>query len=118
MKEKTKKYIVPGTTLLFSFFLSSLFAFGGIIGYIATNVFCKKYIHTGKVKSLVFDFGEWEVHIHHWLYGVIAILAIVWIESLSLIPNLYIGVLGGLIFHDLYTDKKWYKVVYNKKPSS
>ena len=70
---------------------------------------------TGKVKSLVFNLGEWEVHIHHWLYGVLIVFAIVWFASLSLLPNLYLGLLGGLIFHDLYTDKKWYKVIYAKK---
>lgn len=113
--KKTKRLLIPGMTLLVSFFLSSIFALGGIAGYLATNAFCKKYIYTGKIKSLIFHLGDWEIHIHHWVYGVLAILAIVWIESLALLPNLYLGLLGGLIFHDLYTDKKWYKVIYTKK---
>lgn len=115
MAEKTKKFIIPGLTLLFSFSLSSLFALGGIIGYAMTSLFCRRYMSTGKVKSVILHLGNWEMHVHHWIYGVIIVLAIVWFESLSILPNLYLGLIGGLIFHDLYTDEKWYKVIYAKK---
>jgi len=26
----------------------------------------------------------------------------------------WLGTSGAIVFHDIYTDKKWYKVIYRK----
>ncbi len=114
MPKKVKKIIFPGTALIVSSYISFLFAFGVIIGYFGTNLFCKKYIHTGKINSVTFNFGQWKIHLHHWIMGISTILAIYLTGFFSFVPILCIGTLSGLALHDLHTDKKWYKVIYKK----
>ena len=114
MTKKIKKFIFPGTTLAFSSYISIPFTAGIVIGYFGTNLFCKKFVKTGKVKIVIFDLGNWKIHLHHWIMGGLAILVIYFIGFLSSLPIFFIGTLGGLIFHDFYTDKKWYKIIYKK----
>jgi len=114
MAKKFKKFIFPGTTLIVSIYISALFAAGVAIGYISTIFFDKKFLKTGRVNSLVFDLGKWKIHFHHWLLASFAILITYFFSSLSIF---WIGIFGGLAFHDFYTDKKWYRVVYRKDPA-
>ena len=114
MTKKVKKFIFPGTAIIASSYFSTIFTIGGILGYFGTELFYKRYIKTGKVKSVIFDWGNWKIHLHHWIMGGLTILAIYFIGILSSLPILFVGVLGGLIFHDLHTDKKWHKVIYKK----
>ncbi len=112
MAKKLKKIIFPGTTLLTSLYLSTIFTVGLTVGYLGTNLFYKKFIKTGKVKLIILPFGKWKFHLHHWISGSIIIL-VIYTTGLVQSP-LYLGTLGGIIFHDFYTDKDWYKVIYKK----
>jgi len=120
-KKKLKKYIFPGAAIIASLYGSVIFAIGGIIGYISTEIFCKKLVKTGKVKTVTFGLKDWEIHIHHWLMGGAVILGAYIFGFISSIPVIFLGVLGGLIFHDIHTDRKlhekdkaWYNVIYRK----
>ena len=120
MPHKIRKFAFPGIALMVSAYCSTAFAIGAIVAYIATELICKKLIHTGKLKSLVFNFKRWQIHIHHWLIAVLIIIGIYFSNSVSL-SIFWAGVLIGLIFHDIYTDekwrtnnKKWYQLVYKK----
>tara|TARA_Y100000310_G_C20423347_1_gene687743 strand:+ start:264 stop:611 length:348 start_codon:yes stop_codon:yes gene_type:complete len=115
MIKKTKKYIIPGTVLLTASYLSVIFTAGGILGYWLTNIFCKRYVHTGKVKTLEFGLGDWKVHLHHWITGGLAILLIYFMGFMYTVPIFFIGAITGLIFHDLHTDDYWHKVVYKEE---
>lgn len=118
MTKKIKKFILPGTTLIISLYLSVLFAIGVIIGYLGTNLFHKKFIRTGRIGLLTFNLGKWRIHLHHWLLASLLIFVGYIAHFISSLPIFFIGILGGLIFHDLYSDKTWYKVVYRKKPKT
>ncbi len=118
---KMKKFILPGTALLVSFYGSLVLGIGAIIGYIGTEIFCKKYIETKKVKMVIFNVKNWEVHLHHWLTAGAFILSAYFFGFINSIPVLFVGILGGLVFHDIHTDKKfrkndksWYHIVYKK----
>jgi len=118
---KFRKYILPGTALIASFYGSVIFAVGAILGYIGIDIFCKKYIDTKKIKCLEFSFRDWEIHIHHWITGGIIILSVYLLGWMSSVPVIVLGVLGGIVFHDIHTDKKlheddiaWYNVIYRK----
>ncbi|MDP2910285.1 MAG: hypothetical protein Q8N58_00665 [bacterium] len=120
MPNKIKKFAFPGIALTASLYYSVFFAVGAIVAYIATELVCKKLIHTGKLKMLVFNFRRWQIHIHHWLIAILIIIGIYLSSSISL-SIFWSGVLIGLIFHDIYTDekwrvddKKWYQFVYKK----
>lgn len=120
MSKKIKKFIFPGAAIITSLYLSVLFAIGALIGYISTEFFLKKFIKTGRVKCLSFDFKKWQIHLHHWVIASSIILFAYISDSFSL-SFFWSGILGGLIFHDIYADKrwhksgkKWYHVVYKK----
>ena len=115
MFKKVKKIIFPGTTLIASLYISTLFTVGMVIGYLGTVFFHKKFIDTGRIRILIFSFEKWEVHLHHWVLGGLIILATYATNLLFSLPIFCVGIVGGLIFHDLYSDKKWYKVVYRKR---
>ncbi|MFH1656602.1 MAG: hypothetical protein ABH956_02400 [Candidatus Nealsonbacteria bacterium] len=115
MKQKVKNLLFPGTAIVASSYFSLIFVIGGIIGYIGTEKFIKKYIRTGKVNIIEFNFGKYKIHLHHWITGIGIVLAIYFVGILSSLPIIFVGALGGLIFHDLHTDKEWHKVIYKEK---
>lgn len=112
--KKVKKYILPGTALILSLYGSLIFVVGAIIGYIGTNIFLKKLVNTGKIKRVVLDHGNYNVYFHHWIIGLFILLVGFISQIIYTAPIFWIGCVGGLIFHDIYTDKKWYKVIYKK----
>ena len=111
---KVKK-ILPGAALIISFYFSVLFALGLIIGYFGTKHFHKKVVEKGKLKPIFFNFGKWEFHFHHWVMGVL-VLFLIWTGGwLSFFPKFFLGGTLGIIFHDLYFDRKWYRVISRKQ---
>lgn len=113
--KNAKKIILPSTFLVVSFYLPIFFLIGIVFGYWGTNKFCKKYIDSGIVNPIYINFGEWELHLHHWLTGSFAFLFFSFLNSFYYsVPHLFFGALGGIIVHDFYTDKVWHKVIYKK----
>ncbi len=112
--KKVKNALLPGTFFFASFYFSILFLFGIIFGYWATNKFCKKYIDSGKINSIYLNFGAWNFHFHHWLMGSLGLFFVWFLNGFYNVPQIVFGALGGLIFHDLHTDKVWHKVIYKK----
>ena len=120
--KKYKKYIIPGTALIISFYASIVFAIGIVFGYLSTEIFCKKLVKTGKIDVLIFDIKGWELHLHHWVLGMMVIMGAHFFNIVEYLPITFFGFLGGLIFHDIYTDKKWKKndkawhqIIYKKE---
>jgi len=109
---KVKKFIFPGTTLLISLYISGLFALGIIFGYFWTYLFHKKLTEKGRLKPIILNFGKFKLHLHHWLMGV-SVLILFWVAGwFPFVPKFCLGALGGLVFHDIYLDKKWYKIIH------
>lgn len=116
MSKKVRKFIFPGIALIASSYASIIFAIGAIAGYIGINLFCKKLVHTRKIKRVILDCGNYNIYFHHWIIGLFILLVGFISQIIYTAPIFWIGCVGGLIFHDIYTDKKWYKVVYRKQP--
>ena len=112
--KKVKKFIFPGTTLLVSLYISVLFTFGIIFGYITTLLFHKKIVERGKLKPIFLKIGKWEIHLHHWLMGALAIFVFWVVGWFPYLPKFCLGALGGLVFHDIYSDREWYKIILKK----
>lgn len=110
MSKKVRKFIFPGIALIASFYASIIFAIGAIAGYIVTEIYCKKLLKTGKVRMLIFNLKGWQIHLHHWILGVLIIFGAYLLNILYSLPIIFLGVIGGLIFHDIHTDKKWRKM--------
>ncbi len=110
---KTKKIIVPGITLLISAFISFLFVLGVGAGFLGTYLFQKK-APGGKAKVYLGVGSRRKIHIHHWIMGSLFLLAIGLAGLLPFFPKIFIGGVCGIIFHDIYFDKNWYKVLIKR----
>lgn len=116
MKKKVKKFIFPGLGLIASAWFSIVFAFWGIIGFFATEAFVKKYIDTGKVKPVRIDFKDWQIQLHHWIWPGLILATVYFSGIVNVWPLSILGFASGVMFQDLYRDKKWHKVIYKKPP--
>jgi hypothetical protein len=115
MVKKIKKAIFPGLTLIVSFYyVSIIFVVGIILGYLGTDFFKKKFLDTGKIKLIILRLGDYRIHVHHWILGGMAISFVAYVNLVYSLPIVVLGGLGGLIVHDFYTDKEWYRVIYKK----
>ncbi|MFO8101152.1 MAG: hypothetical protein R6U37_03145 [Dehalococcoidia bacterium] len=65
----------------------------------------------GRVKSIIIPLWKWKVHFHHWIFslGLISISAAADIYLLN--PHVTWGLLGGLVFHGIYSYSDWYKII-------
>jgi hypothetical protein len=113
--KSVKKFFFPGLGIVLSVWFSIMFAFWAIFGFFATEVFAKKYLHTGKIKSLKFNLKEWELHLHHWIWPGLLLAGAYMSGITNPVPISVLGFTSGIIFQDLYRDKKWHKVIYKRE---
>jgi len=106
---KVKKYL-PAVVLLASFYYSFLLALGLALGYIGSKIFSKFFLEKGKVDCIYIDCGKWKIHLHHWILGALFLL-IVWFIDYFYLPRFFIGVVSGIIAHDIYDFNDWHKVL-------
>lgn len=112
--KKRKKFFLPALGIIASTYFSLVFALWAVIGFFATEIFMEKYMETGRVKSIKLSFKNWELQLHHWLWPGLIILGAQIAGLNHLLPISVLGFAGGVMFQDLYRDKKWHKVIYKK----
>ena len=105
---KVKKYL-PAFVLVASFYYSFLLALGLALGYLGSKIYSKLFIENGKVDCIYIDCGKWKIHLHHWIMGAFVLL-IVWIIDYFYLPRFFVGVVCGVIAHDIYDFNDWHKV--------
>lgn len=111
---KVRRYL-PAIILVASFYYSFLLALGLALGYIGSKIFSKYFLEKGKVESIYIDCGKWKLHLHHWILGALLLL-VVWFIDYFYLPRIFIGVVCGIIAHDIYDFNDWHKVlVKNEK---
>jgi len=115
MAKKIKKIILPTTAAVVSSYFSVLFGLGLFMGYLGTKSFHDRFVLSGRINMIFLDFGKWQIHLHHWLMGALAIGFIALAGWLAVFPNICLGMLCGLSLHDFHYDRDWYKVVLRKK---
>lgn len=90
--------------------ISFLFSVGLIIGYIVGRHFSKRILEgKTKLKPFIFSIKNWKIHLHHWFLSVLALFSVIISGYFVHFPEIFYGILGGLIFQDIYWGKKWYK---------
>ncbi|OGZ79265.1 MAG: hypothetical protein A2358_03250 [Candidatus Staskawiczbacteria bacterium RIFOXYB1_FULL_37_44] len=107
---KPVRRFLPAFVFLASFYYSFLLAIGLALGYIGSKIFSKYLLENGKVDSIYIDCGKWKIHMHHWILGAI-FLALVWAIDYFYLPSFFLGVVGGIIAHDIYDFNDWHKVL-------
>jgi len=116
MSKKIKKYVFPGAALIASLYASTAFSLGAVAAYFATEIYCHKLVKNGKVRPVRFNIKGWNIHFHHWIWPIMFIVGAYILGLIYSMPVIFIGALGGLVFHDIYTDKKWAGIVGETKP--
>ena len=116
MNKEVKKFVFPGLGIIVSIWLSIIFAFWAILGFFATEIFMKKYIDSGRIKSLKLSLRDWEIQLHHWLWPGLLLMGAYFLGIINIVPLSVMGFASGIMFQDLYRDKKWHKVLYKKQP--
>src|SRR3989339_2186515 len=106
---KIRRYL-PAFVIVASVYYSFLLALGLALGYIGSKIFSKYLLENGKVDSIYIDCGKWKIHMHHWILGAI-FLALVWAIDYFYLPSFFLGVVGGIIAHDIYDFNDWHKVL-------
>ena len=104
------KILLPALVLLPSFYYSFSFTTGIVIGYVLCKIFCHLFVNKGKINSIFIDYGKWQLHLHHWIIGIM-VLAIVWVIDYFYLPTFFAGAVCGMIIQDIYDYNDWYKVV-------
>jgi len=106
---KVRKYL-PAVVLVASFYYSLLLASGLALGYIGSKIFSKYLIESGKVDCIYIDCGKWKIHLHHWILGGLLLLT-VWFIDYFYLPRFFVGVVCGIIAHDIYDFNDWHKIL-------
>ena len=105
-----RKTIILTSLGVISLLISFLFSLGLVVGYFIGNYFSKRILEEKtKLKPLIFHIKSWRVHLHHWFLSAIAIVSVLISGYFAQFPDIFYGILGGLIFQDIYFGKKWYK---------
>jgi len=107
---KVKKFL-PAIVLASTFYYSFLMMIGVVIGYFGTKLYCNILnIDENSDRRIFIDCGKWKIHFHHWIMGAIVLL-IVWIVDYFYLPRFFLGVIGGLMAHDIYDYNDWHQVI-------
>lgn len=89
--------------------------FGTLFGYFITKFFSGKETGSpGKIKSLIFNIGDYQLHLHHWLLGLMILIFTIWHQFLPF-SHFSFGFLGGIIFQGISCYSDWYKVLTKQK---
>jgi hypothetical protein len=108
-KTKVRRYL-PAFVLVASFYYSALIAVGLALGYAGSKIFSKYLIENGKVDCIYIDCGKWKIHLHHWILGTLLLL-LVWFIDYFYLPRFFVGVVLGIIAHDIYDFNDWHKIL-------
>jgi hypothetical protein len=106
---KVRKYL-PAFVLVASFYYSFLLALGLALGYVGSKLFSKYLLENGKVDCVFIDCGKYKIHLHHWILGALLLL-LVWFIDFFYLPRFFVGVVCGIIAHDIYDFNDWHKVI-------
>jgi len=113
---KIRRYL-PAFVIVASVYYSFLLALGLALGYIGSKIFSKYLLENGKVDCIFIDCGKYKIHLHHWILGALLLL-LVWVIDFFYLPRFFVGVVCGVIAHDIYDFNDWHKVLVKNEIKS
>ena len=96
--------------------LGYLFFVGWLLGFLLTKYTAGKASgKPGRIKSIVFPFGNHEIHFHHWLIssGIIILSLIMNVRFLT--SAIFYGVLSGSVFQGIYYYSDWHRILVTRR---
>ncbi len=82
---------------------------GAVLGYFFAKILA------GRIDSTIFNIGNYQIHLHHWIMGVIGLAVVLLIGFSPLTRHLLCGFSGGLVFEGVANYPDWYKIIIKKK---
>ncbi len=110
---KVRRYL-PAVVMVASLYYFFLWALGLALGYIGSKIFSKYLLESGKVDCIYIDCGKYKIHLHHWILGTLLLIT-AWVIDYFYLPRFFVGVVCGVIVHDIYDFNDWHKVFIKKE---
>ena len=108
-KIKLRKITLPLFAAIIFFYISTLFLLGAIVGYIFIQYSAEKI-----KKPIQISFGNYKIHLHHWIYVGLSLIVILISGVNQFLPIFILGFGGGMVFQGIYCYNDWYKIIYKK----
>ena len=105
---KFKRITMPVFVGIISFYISVLFCFGVIAGYVFAKYFSER------IKSIKFTFYGYRIHLHHWFCFVLGFVVVLVSGIYYLLPAFVLGFGSGITFQGIYCYSDWYKILSKK----
>lgn len=110
-KNSKVRRFLPAAVMVASSYYAFTFGIGLGLGYFGSRIFSKYLLEQGKVDSIYIECGEkWKIHLHHWIMGILLLLFVGLIDYFYL-PRFFVGVVAGVMAHDIYDFNDWHKVL-------
>lgn len=87
---------------------------GIVLGYFFGKFFAGKYDGRQRIRSIIFNLGNYRLHLHHWLISLVILISALFYNLFPFFSQLFFGILGGLIIQDLHLDSDWHKILIKK----
>ncbi len=113
---KVRRYL-PAVVLVAGFYYSALLTFGLALGYLGSKLFYDFFVERGNVDHIYIDCGKYKIHMHHWILGSLLLL-LVWVIDYFYLPRFFVGVMAGVIAHDIYDFNDWHKILVRNEAKS
>lgn len=87
-------------------------------GYLTGNLIAGEEAGgVGRLPSIIFRMGNWQLHLHHWLISLAVLIFIfAYISKRYKIPGVLLflgsGFLTGLIFQGIFSYPDWYRILH------
>lgn len=108
------KLIITAGLFLLGLATSQLSILFGILGFlIAKFGGGESDGRRGRIRSIIIPLGEFRLHFHHWIIGLL-LMVICWAKGVSPLipPEAVYGTLGGLVWQGIYCYGDWHRIVY------
>jgi len=117
-KRTKKKRVISAAILATSFYVSILFTAGAVVGYLGMKLFYNRYVKDDPTKFMYVTIKGWKIHLHHWIPSALIIIYLLlggWQLSAH---EIFVGLLCGIAFHDIYDFNDWHQVVAREKTTA
>jgi len=114
-----RKLVCILSLLAASIILGYLFFVCWLLGFLLTKYMSGKTAgKQGRISSIVIPFGKYKIHFHHWLISSGIIILSLITSGGFLASAVFYGVLGGSVFHGIYSYSDWRKIIITRRHQS
>lgn len=106
-----KKFLLSIPVALISFEIYLGIIFGYFLGKFISG---KKPGERGLIKSIVINFGNRKLHLHHWLLSLGILLSNFWTSFSLPFPQFSLSFLGGLMIQGIICYPDWHRIFIRK----